>query len=75
MKSHKYLLRQFVLFVVLSLFSYNMVFAQDQNTSGASNQPAQAEQVQNTPLNEARLAQLLAPIALYPDPLLMQMFV
>ena len=75
MKSHKYLLRQFVLFVVLSLFPYNMVFAQGQNTSGASSQPAQAEQVQNAPLNEARLAQLLAPIALYPDPLLMQMFV
>jgi hypothetical protein len=75
MKSYKYLLRQFVLFVALSLFPYNMVFAQSQNTSGASSQPAQAEQVQNAPLNEARLAQLLAPIALYPDPLLMQMFV
>jgi len=70
MKSHKYPLRQVVLFVVLSFFFHNMVFAQIQNTSEASNQAAQS-----APLNEAKLAQILAPVALYPDPLLMQMLV
>ena len=38
----------------------------------------QAAREQNqlaAPIDEAKLAQLLAPIALYPDPLLMQMFV
>jgi len=71
--------RQFLLWGILALFmvtlSFYPSFAQDNQTPGGQNQPAQAGKQANTPINEARLAQLLAPIALYPDPLLMQMFV
>ncbi len=70
MKSCKYLLRGFVYLVVLSLCFSHCALAQAQNSSEASNQAAQS-----APFNEAELAQLLAPVALYPDPLLMQMFV
>ncbi len=54
--------------------SFHLLFAQNIKKSG-QNQPAQTGNQANTPIDEARLAQLLAPIALYPDPLLMQMFV
>ncbi len=73
MKSQK-IFRWGVLTLLMMALSFHLSFAQDNQTSGQS-QPAQAGKQANAPIDEARLAQLLAPIALYPDPLLMQMFV
>jgi len=65
-----------VILLVLALSIAPFLHAQDQAPTAGTN--ASAAQTQNQtapPIDEARLAQLLAPIALYPDPLLMQMFV
>jgi len=46
-----------------------------QNTPNKPEPAAESQQGQNVKIDEAELAQLLAPIALYPDALLMQMFI
>ncbi len=65
-----------VTFLVLALSFAPLLHAQEQAPpAGANSQAGPAQNKTAQPIDEARLAQLLAPIALYPDPLLMQMFV
>lgn len=62
----------FSLLILLLPFSHA---AAAQQPAAPANQQGQETSQQAKPIDEAQLAQLLAPIALYPDPLLMQMFV
>ena len=70
-----------IIFLIISLVFINPAFSQNQDNPPTTQNQAQAAETgaagaaKNAPIDEARLAQLLAPIALYPDPLLMQMFV
>jgi hypothetical protein len=73
MKNSKYLLWGLLFFFILGFSPLNGVHAQE--NAASQDNAAPANQAKKAPPDEARLAQLLAPIALYPDQVLMQMLV